>query len=347
MASVDAARSTGGPRTDVRVWETPEWRGRAGEDTSSGGVVQCWCREDVSPLVESDWRMSSLQPNDFSPRRRTRRMERSVPPRSAADSEMAIKSPPLWRWLTMMAVMFVALVLIEYQIHPAVPVVLLCFKLCFRDVLDALWLARRDPNPKRGRIVALWYLTRAMWHVGAWAFLLMLLSYIGTRVFAGADLLGPAPGRNAVAIDSMGAALIATSLAMFVAAFGMTWGVVIWTTVTRQPVWLGKDVSRWRQRDRFPPFVGEPQVSPNDTPSLTTIVTFTAGGAAAAIVIRGMVQVFFTIPRGNAGDALVDVTIAVIGLVTPIAVLIGTMRRGEEITGVCVAETPEACWTDS
>ncbi len=262
------------------------------------------------------------------------------------EPEAAIESPRVWRWLTMMALTYVALVLIEHQIHPAVPAVMLCFKLCFGDVLNALWLARRDPNPQRGKIVALWYLTRAMWHVGAWAFFLMILIYLVT----GVDQLGNpgrGPGPNKVDVHTIGKALIATFGVMFAGALAMTIVVVVWATLAKQPVWLGKGVSKWRTRDRFPPFVGHPVTVPNDASSLVTVVTFTAGmlGAGVTMWFFVFLQMVVWPQLAALGLPFPRVLLVLLTVFAPLVALIGTMVKGAAWVRPSIALTPEDCWT--
>lgn len=263
------------------------------------------------------------------------------------DESDLVDAPRMLRWLTLMVVSFVALVLIEYQIHPAVPAVLLCFKLCFGDLRDAVWLMRRDPEPTRGTIVALWYLTRAMWHVGAWAFFLMIVIYVAAT-FAGAMNQGmPAPGQKpGVDIHTVGRALVTTFGVMFAAALAMTYLVVLWATVAEQPVWLGKGVSRWRTRDRFPPFVGHTVTAPNDASSLVTVVTFSAGivGAGVAVWFLIVLQTVLWPVLGNGWKAVVNLMLTLLTIVGPLGILIGTMIRGTAWMRPVMALAPEDCW---
>jgi len=261
------------------------------------------------------------------------------------EEDELVNGPRLLRWLTLMVVSFVALVLIEYQIHPAVPAVLLCFKLCFGDLRDALWLVRRDPDPTRGKIVALWYLTRAMWHVGAWAFFLMIVIYVAAA-FAGAGNQG-APGQNPVVdIHVVGRALITTFGVMFAVALVMTYLVVLWATFAEQPVWLGKGVSRWRSRNRFPPFVGHPVTAPNDASSLVTVVTFSTGVVGAGVILWFLIVLQTAIgpmlPNGWDGPFSAALTVMVI--IFPLGILIGTMIRGTAWMRPTMALAPEDCW---
>lgn len=323
----------------------------------------------MAPLAESDWRMSSLRPDDSYLWRRSERKGPPELPREASPSdeddlvveedefrdeiaeeagndepEAAVESPRVWRWLTMMGLTYVALVLIEHQIHPAVPAVMLCFKLCFGDVLNALWLARRDPDPQRGKIVALWYLTRAMWHVGAWAFFLMILIYLVT----GVDQLGNpgmGPGPNKVDVHTIGKALIATFGVMFAGALAMTIVVVVWATLAKQPVWLGKGVTRWRTRDRFPPFVGHPVTVPNDASSLVTVVTITAGMLAAGGTLWCFVTLRTLVWRELVGLPFLQALLVLLTTFAPLVALIGTMVKGATWVRPTIALTPEDCWT--
>lgn len=256
-----------------------------------------------------------------------------------------VDGPRLLRWLTLMVVSFVALVLIEYQVHPAVPAVLLCFKLCFGDLRDALWLVRRDPDPTRGKIVALWYLTRAMWHVGAWAFFLMIVIYVAAA-FAAAGNQG-APGQNPIVdVHVVGRALITTFGVMFAVALVMTYLVVLWATLAKQPVWLGKGVSRWRTRNRFPPFFGHPVTAPNDASSLVTVVTFSAGIVGAGVILWFLIVLQTAIgpmlPNGWNGPLSAALTLLVI--IFPLGILIGTMIRGAAWMRPVTALAPEDCW---
>lgn len=260
--------------------------------------------------------------------------------------EEPLRLSQILKWLTLMLVTYVALLLIEYQIHPAVPAVLLCFKLCFGDLLDAWWVARRDPDRDRGRIVGLWYVTRAMWHVGAWAFFLLLVIYAVAVMFIFPNQGMGNPGQNGVDVHTVGKALVATFLAMFGMALVMTYVVVVWATVVRQPVWLGKGLSYWRRRDRFPPFVGGKLTSPNDAVSLTTVVTFTVGAGGAAASIWALILLQFQLGPwlGNPGQALVSVVLVLLTMIAPVGILVATMIRGASLTRPTIALSPKDCW---
>lgn len=318
--------------------------------------------------------MSSLRPNDSYPWRRCDRDGPGGPSREASTSVEAdlvleedlenisqgvgsdepetgdesdlFDAPRMLRWLTLMVVSFVALVLIEYQIHPAVPAVLLCFKLCFGDLRDSLWLMRRDPDPTRGKIVALWYLTRAMWHVGAWAFFLMIVIYVAAAFAGAGNPRMPAPGQNPVDIHTVGRALITTFGVMFAAALVMTYLVVLWATLAEQPVWLGKGVSRWRSRDRFPPFVGQPVTEPNDASSLITVVTFSSGAVCAGVTIWLLIVLQNVIGPmlQNGWNGPVAAVLTLLVIIGPLGILIGTMIRGTAWMRPVMALAPEDCW---
>ena len=90
----------------------------------------------------------------------------------------------------------------EATAMPAVAALVVCFKFGFGDWSLGVWLARHDPDRKRGLVCLLFHLAFGMWKVAVSATLLVFLSLFAGVIMAragfGADFErggGGCPGR--------------------------------------------------------------------------------------------------------------------------------------------------------
>lgn len=242
--------------------------------------------------------------------------------------------PPLsfsWRWFTTSLVVLVALFFLEVGIHPAIAAVMLCFKLSLPDLLNAGWLAWRDPRRGRGLLMGMFYAARAFWSAVGYSFGLMMLLAFTTVILANPGRAGPAD------LEVVGLALAVMFVLMSMAAGACSVLLCLVALIGGVPIWLASEVTPWRRLNHFPPF------PPGYDPGKNQVGRFAFVTTIAAVAL-GMIIGFSTVAIGQPGNggnpglaATVLLTI-VVGGATSMLVL------PRWISTRISATNPSACW---
>ena len=153
----------------------------------------------------------------------------------------------------------------EATAMPAVAALVVCFKFGFGDWSLGVWLARHDPDRKRGLVCLLFHLAFGMWKVAVSATLLVFLSLFAGVIMARAGQQPMLPGLGPILSGAVGAALAGYGLTLLTTYVAIVFGV--WMRVR---MWLGE--SQWLARSGryWPPRQSGRNMAP--LLSMTTLV---------------------------------------------------------------------------
>jgi hypothetical protein len=167
-------------------------------------------------------------------------------------TDIAAAEPlPVRRWtehISWGATLALAWMLYEVTAKPNYGIVVACTKFGWNDFLTAHWLARRDPNRRRGYTCFFFYMASGVWKITVAAFLVTGLVLIITVI------LGE---RRPKGLFGLGALAIVgiTSLAV-IPALGVA--LARWYGVK---VWIDSLVHESRRNDFWPPICGTANVA--------------------------------------------------------------------------------------
>src|SRR5947209_11737499 len=157
---------------------------------------------------------------------------------------------PRQQLLTLPLILAVGWLIYEITAQPGLAAMAMCLKFGWEDIRTAGWLARHDPDRRRGRACYWLYLGSGLWKVAMTSlamifFIMALVAILQPRGQQARQLLPMVAGAGMTLVLGFGF----SALACFVAL------VVAWKHRVR--LWLNGAVARARLRDEWPPLYGQ------------------------------------------------------------------------------------------
>lgn len=216
-------------------------------------------------------------------------------------------------WLGLLALGWVVF---ELTAQPALGVSLVCVKFGWEDFRTAIWLARRDPDLRRGRSTASLYAAWGLWKTAGVAFAMTL-----------AIALFMVPNNPPGDLLSAFLSTFATTLIGFALSSLLTLRAVILAWNGQRAFWLDRAVhSACRENDWPPAWYCEGRVNRFGNLVITSLAVWVCAGLFVVAVFQDDGVVFF-----------------VASVVCPI----GLALLREWICERLEARTPQECWDDS
>lgn len=235
-----------------------------------------------------------------------------------------------WGWLLVLGV---AWLLFELSVDPAISVMVASIGLGWNHFLSSLWLWRRDPDRKRGRACAAFYLAAGFWRITALTFVLIAVATIISLV------LNFQHGKKDELVT--GIAMLIVLLCFLLA--GLTTCVAVMLAMRRKlKVWLDPQIRIARRHRQWPPRSPGPN-------RLGGVITSTVSLLAIVELFVGYGFLgWLIVQQQNNGPKNIAIGVAVcITAVLPIVVAAGTVLGGREwAQRKLTAKTPHECWPE-
>lgn len=146
-----------------------------------------------------------------------------------------------WGWLLVLGIVWL---FFELSVDPALSVMVASIGLGWNHFLSALWLWRRDPDRRRGRACAAFYLAAGFWRITAVTFVLIALATIISLIL---DIRHERQDEivTGVAVSIIGLCFVLS---------GVTTSVAIVLAVRKRlKVWLDPEIRISRKKREWPP----------------------------------------------------------------------------------------------
>lgn len=182
---------------------------------------------------------------------------------------------PHWDWVFMISLGWL---LFELFAQPAIGVLVASLKAGWPEVMNALWLLRRDDNRSRARTCAIFCIAYGFFRISVMTLLLVLLTYF-ILTFVNGPGRGPVQANQTalkVAGWVIGISFLLTSLISLAGA------VLAWVSHCR--VWVGYGLRDCRAKDQWPPQPGGSNAAPTMI-NLAIVATVPFYGVISGLLI--------------------------------------------------------------
>lgn len=234
---------------------------------------------------------------------------------------------------------------VVYQ--PAVAMSLICLRTGLGDVLNAVWLWKSDQYQRRGRIVGLFYLSRALWSAGLWT--IPLIFVFGILYLYVGPMIRPHAKVDNSTIEVVVATMIQCSLVAMGIAAATTNIAVLSAWWFKTPVWLSARVTPWRLANSYPPFQGPSPSVKNTVENYCSFMTVWVCIALAAILMTttylAVGQIHIWIDR--LPELYQYICIFCVMFSFPVQFVTSAWLAavlGRRVRKIIVAPSPDQCW---
>lgn len=232
-----------------------------------------------------------------------------------------------WVWLFVFGI---AWLLFELSVDPAISVMVASIGLGGNLFLSAWWLWRRDPDRRRARAVAAFYLAAGFWRITAVTFVLFFIATIISLI------LDFRHGQKDDIVTGVAASIIALC---FISSGVTTSVAVVLAMRNRLKVWLDPEIRLARRQGQWPPRTPGPNRIGGvikSTACLLAMIELSVGyGFLAWLIIQQQ--------NGPANIAL-GIFIGIM-IFLPIITAAATILGGPEwACRKLRAESPQQCW---
>lgn len=217
----------------------------------------------------------------------------------------------------------------ELTTSATLTVLLLCGKFGWNDLRTALWLRRKDPDVRRGRVCAVFYMASALWKVSLTAVAAMF-TVVFLAMFIGLPRGDAPPEFVAAAL----LAAIAPSISSVV-----TWLGVALARRYSIKVWIEPAIHRARRERVWPPH----EFCRANQAGYLLIAAILCPAAPLAVLSMAAACIFLEGARHNL--MVLPTLLAVFAVETLMAVLALSLK--ERVARAVVAMLPEDCWRPS
>ncbi len=230
-----------------------------------------------------------------------------------------------WGWLVVLGL---AWLLFAVSADPALSVMVASLALGGNYFLSALWLWRRDPDTRRGRVCAWFYLAAGFWRIAALTFVLIAAAAIISLV------LNIQHGKKDDLVT--GIAMLIVLLCFLMA--GVTTSVAVILAVRGKfRVWLDPQMRMARRARQWPPRTPGPN-------KLGGVITSTVSLLAIIELVVGYGCMGWLLQQKGPQNLAVGVFVCVLA-VLPIVVAAGTVLGGREWAKRRLkARSARECW---
>lgn len=234
-------------------------------------------------------------------------------------------------WLIAMAAFAVA----ELTAHPSIGVIVLCLKFGWNDFLTALWLRRRDPERKRGKICSWFYFASGLWRVCMWSFLLLFMTLAFSVMVELKQAQAGAPGNDPM-IEAITCLIVWLVSSAFATLYSLLAIIFAWRDKTK--IWVSGSLSDSRRSGDWPP-------RPNSRGRNVLRWWLITMGAMLFTTMFGCCLGMLANVMGNFGPAA-GVVVALLAVLSPILLALTILTICNRIYARVGAMAPADCWPE-